>query len=240
MGFEFFDDDIIKELCDDSVRQAVSQLEGEDTPAGEFTVVLSSEAGGTMIHEACGHGMEADLVLSGSVYRDKVGQKIASAKVTVKDDGTIKNKRGTLNYDDEGIKTEETVLIENGVLKGYMQSRLTAKKFGTKSTGNGRRQTYMHLPLVRMRNTFIAPGKDNPEDIVKSVEDGIFVRKMGGGQVDVIKRAAEIEAYNSKAKMSNNVPVDYTTPKYVWKPKGAKPGMWLYEKFSTIFVKPKE
>ena len=186
MGYEFFDDDMVKELCDDSVRQAVSQLEGEDAPAGEFTVVLSSEAGGTMIHEACGHGMEADLVLSGSVYRDKVGQKIASEKVTVKDDGTIKNKRGTLNYDDEGIKTEETVLIENGVLKGYMQSRLTAKKFDTESTGNGRRQTYMHLPLVRMRNTFIAPGKDNPEDIVKSVEDGIFVRKMGGGQVDVI------------------------------------------------------
>ena len=186
MGYEFFDDCMIKELCDDSVRQAVSQLEGEDAPAGEMTVVLSSEAGGTMIHEACGHGMEADLVLSGSVYRDKVGKKIASEKVTVRDDGTLKNKRGTLNYDDEGIKTEDTVLIENGILKGYMQSRLTAKKFNTQSTGNGRRQTYMHLPVVRMRNTFIAPGKDKPEEIIKSVEDGIFVKKMGGGQVDVI------------------------------------------------------
>ncbi|WP_158245274.1 TldD/PmbA family protein [Petrotoga sp. 9PWA.NaAc.5.4] len=186
MGFEFFTDEMIEKLTKDVVRQVVSQIEGEDAPAGEFTVVLSSEAGGTMIHEACGHGMEADLVLSGSVYRDKVGKKIASEKINVVDDGTDKNKRGTLNYDDEGTPTKRTVLIENGILKGYMHSKITAKKFNVESTGNGRRESYMVLPIVRMRNTMILPGKDNPEDIIKSVKYGIFVRKMGGGQVDVI------------------------------------------------------
>ncbi|KUK80223.1 MAG: Peptidase U62 modulator of DNA gyrase, partial [Petrotoga mobilis] len=127
MGFEFFKDEMIEKVTKDAVRQVVSQIEGVDAPAGEFTVVLSSEAGGTMIHEACGHGMEADLVLSGSVYREKVGKKIASEKITVVDDGTDKNKRGTLNYDDEGTPTYKTVLIEKGVLKGYMHSKITAK-----------------------------------------------------------------------------------------------------------------
>jgi TldD protein len=185
-GFEFFTDEMIIKASKEACNQAIVQLEGEDAPAGEFTVILSSEAGGTMVHEACGHGMEADLVLSGSVYRDKVGKKIASEKITVIDDGTLPNKRGTLNYDDECNKTEKTVLIENGVLKGYMHSRITAKKFGVEPTGNGRRETYMHLPIVRMRNTLIAPGKDDPDEILKSVENGIFVKKMGGGQVDVI------------------------------------------------------
>ncbi len=106
-GFEFFTDEMIRIVVEDAVRQVIAQIEGEDAPAGEFTVVISSEAGGTMIHEACGHGMEADLVLSGSVYRDKIGQKIASEKITVVDDGTIMNKRGTLNYDDEGTPTKE-------------------------------------------------------------------------------------------------------------------------------------
>jgi TldD protein len=186
MGFEFFTDEMIEKVAKDAVRQVVSQIEGVDAPAGEFTVVLSSEAGGTMIHEACGHGMEADLVLSGSVYREKVGKKIASEKITVVDDGTDKNKRGTLNYDDEGTPTQRTVLIENGVLKGYMHSKITAKKFGVEPTGNGRRESYMVLPIVRMRNTMILPGEDDPKDIIKSVKYGIFVRKMGGGQVDVI------------------------------------------------------
>lgn len=186
MGFEFFSDDMIEKVTKDAIKQVISQIEGEDAPAGEFTVVLSSEAGGTMIHEACGHGMEADLVLSGSVYRDKIGKKIASDKVTVVDDGTDENKRGTLNYDDEGTPTQRTILIENGVLKGYMHSKITAKKFGVDPTGNGRRESYMVLPIVRMRNTMILPGKDDPEDIIKSVKHGIFVRKMGGGQVDVI------------------------------------------------------
>lgn len=185
-GFEFFTDELIKETAKNSARQAIAQLEGEDSPAGEFTVVMSSEAGGTMIHEACGHGMEADLVLAGSAYRDKVDKEIVSKKVTVVDDGTIANKRGTLNFDDEGTSTDKTILIEKGVLKGYMHSKLTAKKFGVKPTGNGRRESYMHLPVVRMRNTLIESGEDNPEDIIKSVEKGIFVKKMGGGQVDVI------------------------------------------------------
>jgi len=185
-GFEFFTDEMIKETVENAARQAIAQLEGEDSPAGEFTIVLSSEAGGTMIHEACGHGMEADLVLSGSVYREKVGQQIASPKITVIDDGTIANKRGSLNFDDEGTKTEKTVLIENGILKNYMHSKLTAKKFNVVPTGNGRRETYTKLPVVRMRNTLIVEGNDSPEEILKSVEKGIFVRKMGGGQVDVI------------------------------------------------------
>ena len=186
-GFEFFTDEVIEKVAKTAADIAIHQLEAEDAPAGEMTVVISSEAGGTMIHEACGHGLEADLVLKGgSIYAGKIGQKVASDVVTVIDDGTLKNYRGSMNFDDEGNETERTVLIENGVLKGYMHSMITARKMGVKPTGNGRRESYEHVPIPRMRNTFIAPGKDDPEKIISSVEKGILVVKMGGGQVDIV------------------------------------------------------
>ena len=186
-GFEFFTDEVIEKVAKTAADIAIHQLEAEDAPAGEMTVVISSEAGGTMIHEACGHGLEADLVLKGgSIYAGKIGQKVASDVVTVIDDGTMKNYRGSMNFDDEGNETERTVLIENGILKGYMHSMITARKMGVKPTGNGRRESYEHIPIPRMRNTFIAPGKDDPEKIISSVEKGILVVKMGGGQVDIV------------------------------------------------------
>ncbi len=186
-GFEFFTDEIVERVAKTAADVAIHQLEAEDAPAGEFTVVISSEAGGTMIHEACGHALEADLVLKGgSVFAGKIGQKVAFEKVTVVDDGTLENYRGTMNFDDEGTPTERTVLIENGVLKGYMHSMLTAKKMGVKPTGNGRRESYEHIPIPRMRNTFIEAGDTDPEEIISSVDKGILVVKMGGGQVDIV------------------------------------------------------
>ncbi len=186
-GFEFFTDEVIERVAKGAAETAVHQLEAEDAPAGEYTVVISSQAGGTMIHEACGHGLEADLVLKGgSIYAGKMGQKVAADGVTVIDDGTLRNYRGTLNFDDEGNETERTVLIENGILKGYMHSMLTARRMGVKPTGNGRRESYEHIPIPRMRNTFIAPGDKDPEEIISSVDKGILVVKMGGGQVDIV------------------------------------------------------
>jgi TldD protein len=150
-------------------------------------VVLSSEAGGTMIHEAVGHGLEADLAQQNlSVYSGKLGQTVASPIITVLDDGTISGKRGSSFFDEEATRTERTVLIENGVLKNYMYDRLSAMKDVKQSTGNGRRESYHFRPIPRMSNTMIAPGKTPPDDIVKSLEKGLFVKKMGGGQVNTV------------------------------------------------------
>jgi len=150
-----------------------------------MTVVMSSEAGGTMVHEACGHGLEADLVQKGlSVYRGKLGQKVAADGVSVIDDATLEVKYGSFSFDDEGNYGEKTVLIDNGRLVRYMYDRLTARKDGTQSTGNGRRESYQHKPIPRMSNTFIAPGQDDPHDIIESTKYGLLVKKMGGGQVN--------------------------------------------------------
>lgn len=138
-----------------------------------------------MVHEACGHGLEADLVQKKlSVYGDKIGQKVASSLVTVVDDATILGKFGTYRFDDEGIHGQKKTLIENGVLKGYMYDHLTAQKDHQKSTGNGRRESYREKPIPRMTNTYIAAGKDDPEKIIKDTKNGIFVKRMGGGQVN--------------------------------------------------------
>jgi TldD protein len=140
-----------------------------------------------MVHEAVGHGLEGDLVHAGvSVYAGKTGEQVASSLVTVIDDATIPNARGSFSFDDEGIPAQRTVLVENGILKGYLYDRLTAMKAGAVSTGNGRRESYHAKPVVRMTNTLIAPGDTPPEDIVKTVEKGLFVRKMGGGQVNTV------------------------------------------------------
>ncbi len=185
-GFELFKETPPEEVARESARLAITQLRAEPAPAGTYQVVLSSSAGGTMIHEACGHGLEGDLVeKGGSVYKGKIGQKVASELITVVDDGTLPGKRGTTGIDDEGIPSQRVVLIENGILKGYLHSRKTARRFGVSPTGNGRRESFRHLPIPRMRNTMILPGKDDPEEIIKSVEKGILIKKMGGGQVDI-------------------------------------------------------
>src|SRR5262249_18533296 len=148
---------------------------------GTMPVVLSSEAGGTMVHEAVGHGLEADLASLGlSVYHKKNGQKIAGDQITVVDDATLPHKRGAFVFDDEGTPSERTVLIEKGVLKNYMYDRRMAMRDGAKSTGNGRRESYRFKPICRMTNTMILSGGDGPESIVRSTEKGLFVKKMGG------------------------------------------------------------
>ncbi|BAI80572.1 peptidase U62, modulator of DNA gyrase [Deferribacter desulfuricans SSM1] len=170
-----------------ALKRALQNLEADYAPAGEMCVILSSNAGGTMVHEAVGHGLEADLATNGlSVYQNKIGEKVASEKITVIDDATLDGKRGSFYFDDEGVEAQRTVLIENGVLKNYMYDRLYAMKNNCQSTGNGRRQSYRYKPIVRMTNTLIAPGNDNPDDIISSVDEGLFVVKMGGGQVNTV------------------------------------------------------
>ncbi|HHW07753.1 MAG TPA: TldD/PmbA family protein [Clostridia bacterium] len=185
VGFELFDEVSPVELAKKAAQRALLMLRAKPAPAGQMMVVMSGEAGGTMIHEACGHGLEADLVQKQlSVYRGKIGQKVASELVTVIDDATLPNKYGSFAFDDEGNPAQRTVLIENGILKGYMYDYLTAKKEGKTSTGNGRRESFRDRPIVRMTNTFIAPGNSDPEEIIRSVQKGFYVKKMGGGQVN--------------------------------------------------------
>lgn len=162
-------------------------LEAEKAPAGEAAVVLSSSAGGTMIHEAIGHGLEADIIQKGaSKYCGKISKKIASPLITVIDDPTLPNKRGSYRFDDEGNPSRKTILVKGGILKSYLYDYLTAKKDKINPTGNGRRESYHYRPIPRMSNTYIASGKSDPEEIIKSTKKGLFVKKMGGGQVDSV------------------------------------------------------
>lgn len=187
MGFEVFDRVSPEEVALIAAKRGIMMLSARKAPAGKMSVVLSSEAGGTMVHEAVGHGLEADLAQQGlSVYTGKLGQQIASPLITVVDDSTLPGKRGSFAFDDEGTESRKRVLIENGILKGYMYDRLTAMKDGVSSTGNGRRESYQHQPIPRMTNTLISPGSGNPAEIIKSVEKGLFVKKMGGGQVNTV------------------------------------------------------
>ncbi|MCX7737840.1 MAG: TldD/PmbA family protein [Hydrogenothermaceae bacterium] len=190
IGYELFNEDyvnVIDYVATKSAERAVLGLKAKPAPAGSFTVVMSSEAGGTMIHEAVGHGLEADLANNGlSVYAGKIGEKVASELVTVVDDGAIKGKNGSFNFDDEGVPAQRKVLIEKGILKGYMYDRLSAMKEGRESTGNGRRDSYKNIPIVRMTNTYIESGRDNPYDIIKDTKKGVYVVKMGGGQVNTV------------------------------------------------------
>lgn len=186
-GFELFEEKSAAELGRESAQRALTLLDAEPCPAGQMTVVLSSEAGGTMVHEACGHGLEGDLVRKGlSAYAGKIGQKVASEKITVVDDATIPGKYGSYRYDDEGNPAQKTVLIENGILKQYMNDYETAQKTGAALSGNGRRESYKEKPVTRMSNTYIAPGTDKVEDIIASTEYGLYVKRMGGGQVNTL------------------------------------------------------
>jgi len=184
-GFEIFDDTDVSQLAKSAAQRAVAMLDAKPAPAGKMAVVMASEAGGTMVHEACGHGLEADLVQKKlSVYGGKLGQKVASELITVVDDGTRDGKYGSFRYDDEGTPASKTVLIEKGILKSYMYDRLTGRKENRESTGNGRRESYQDRPIPRMTNTYIEPGTSDPQQIIAETKQGLLVKKMGGGQVN--------------------------------------------------------
>ncbi len=187
-GYEYFTEERIEDIVVKTVKRLSGLLKAEEAPMGVKTVVLASDAGGTMIHEAIGHGLEADLAMEGlSCYKDMLNKNIASSLINVVDDSTIPNMRGTYAFDDEGVPSERTVLVENGILKNYMFDRFHAMKFNARATGNGRRESFRHRPIPRMSNTMILPGKDDPSNIVASVDDGVYVVKMGGGQVDTVR-----------------------------------------------------
>jgi TldD protein len=187
MGFELFDLHSPEEVAEVATKRSLLMLSARKAPMGRMAVVLSSEAGGTVIHEAIGHGLEADLAQHGlSVYSKKIGEKVASSLITVVDDPTLPQKRGSYAFDDEGVASQKTILVEKGILRGYLYDRLSALEDGVESSGNGRRESYQYKPIPRMSNTMILPGKMGPEEIVHSVEKGLFVKKMGGGQVNTV------------------------------------------------------
>ncbi|MDK2926412.1 MAG: TldD protein [Bacillota bacterium] len=184
-GLELLTPDRVRELGARAARRALLLLKARPAPAGRMPVVLAGEAGGTMIHEACGHGLEADIVgKEMSVYAGKVGQRVASELVTVIDDPTLPGKYGSFSFDDEGTPAQKTVLIENGILKTYMYDLEWARRHGKDSTGNGRRQSFHFPPIPRMTNTYLAAGGTPPEEIIARTPHGLLVKRMGGGQVN--------------------------------------------------------
>ena len=184
-GF-FLEEDRAVEYAREAVRQALVNLEAVDTPAGSMPVVLGPGWPGILLHEAIGHGLEGDFNRKGtSAFAGRVGERVASPLCTVVDDGTLEGRRGSLNVDDEGVVSQNTVLIENGILKGYMQDRMNAGLMGVAPTGNGRRESYAHLPMPRMTNTYMLAGESDPEEIIRSVDRGLYAVNFGGGQVDI-------------------------------------------------------
>lgn len=182
----FLDEDRAMSYAREALRQALVNLEAIAAPAGSMPVVMGAGWSGVLLHEAVGHGLEGDFNRKGSsAYSGKVGQKVASSLCTIVDDGTLAGRRGSLSVDDEGTPTQCTTLIENGVLKGYMQDKLNARLMGVADTGNGRRESYAHLPMPRMTNTYMLAGESDPEEIIRSVKKGIYCANLGGGQVDI-------------------------------------------------------
>jgi TldD protein len=183
---ELVADDKPLALAREAVRQALVNLDAVPAPAGSMTVVLGSGWPGILLHEAIGHGLEGDFNRKGtSAFAGRIGERVASELCTIVDDGTLSRRRGSLNIDDEGTPTQCTTLIENGVLKGYLQDKMNARLTGTASTGNGRRESFAHITLPRMTNTYMRPGKTPPEEILASVQKGIYAVNFGGGQVDI-------------------------------------------------------
>jgi TldD protein len=175
-----------RRYADEAVRQALVNLEAGDAPAGTMPVVLGPGWPGVLLHEAVGHGLEGDFNRKGtSAYAGRIGDKVAATGVTIVDNGTLPNRRGSLTIDDEGTPTTETVLIENGILKGYMQDKMNARLMGMAATGNGRRESFAHLPMPRMTNTYMLAGQHQPEDIIQSVKRGLYAVNFAGGQVDI-------------------------------------------------------
>jgi TldD protein len=186
VGMDFFSDQLLDHYSDEAARQAIIQLEAQDAPAGSMEVVLGPGWPGVLLHEAVGHGLEADFNRKGSsAFSGLIGQKVASELCTVIDDGAMPNRRGSLNIDDEGNPTSQTVLIENGVLRGYLQDKLSSRLTRASLTGNGRRENYRHMPMPRMTNTFLLNGASAPDDIIRSVKRGLYAVQFGGGQVDI-------------------------------------------------------
>jgi len=186
-GFEMFDEVSPEEIARRAAREAVVMLKAEDAPAGIMDVVMQNGWGGVLVHEAVGHPLEADNIAKKvGAFTGKLGQKVASDVFTMVDDGSLPNFRGTTNFDDEGTQMKRNVLIENGVLKKYMTDILSAKQIDMERTGNGRRESFRHIPIPRMTNTFIEKGEDNPEDILTSTKEGIYVQSLSGGSVNPI------------------------------------------------------
>ncbi len=184
-GFELLEKNSPEEIAAAAACRAVRMLEARPAPAGRMPVVMAGEAGGTMVHEACGHGLEADLVQKGlSVYAGKEGQQVAAASVTVIDDATMPDRYGSYAFDDEGVPSRKVTLIEGGILKDFLYDRLSAMRADRDSNGHGRRESYQDKPIPRMGNTYIAPGRDDPDKIIKQAGHGLLVKKMGGGQVN--------------------------------------------------------
>jgi TldD protein len=185
IGVEDFDEIPVEDTAKAAAGRAVNMLRARPAPSGKLPVVLKKGAGGVLFHEACGHGLEADLVgRDASVFRGKVGEQVASPLVTLVDDGTYSREWGTYAIDDEGNPAQRNTLIENGVLTDYMWDHLRARKEGRPPSGNGRRQTYQYLPMVRMTNTFVLAGEDDPEEIIRQTEYGIYCVQLGGGSVN--------------------------------------------------------
>ena len=185
-GLAYFTDDIIRSYVDQAVQAALTNLDSRPAPAGDMTVVLGPGWPGVLLHEAVGHGLEGDFNRKGSsVFAGRIGQRVAAKGVTVLDDGTIADRRGSLNVDDEGCASQRNVLIEDGILKGYIQDRLNARLMGVKPTGNGRRESYAHVPMPRMTNTYMLSGDKTREEILASIKRGLYATNFGGGQVDI-------------------------------------------------------
>ena len=208
LGLNYFTEELLQSYVDKAVSEALVNLKAKPAPAGEMTVVLGSGWPGILLHEAVGHGLEGDFNRKGSsVFSGRIGERVASKGVTVVDDGTIADRRGSLNMDDEGNPTQRNVLIEDGILRGYMQDTLNARLMKTKITGNGRRESYAHLPMPRMTNTFMLNGDKDPQEIIASVKKGIFAANFAGGQVDITSGKFVFSA--SEAYMIENGKITY-------------------------------
>lgn len=185
-GLAYFDDAMVQSYVDEAVQQALTNLDSRPAPAGEMVVVLGSGWPGILLHEAVGHGLEGDFNRKGSsAFAGRIGQRVAAKGVTVLDDGTIADRRGSLNVDDEGNASQRNVLIEDGILRGYIQDSMNARLMGVKPTGNGRRESYAHTPMPRMTNTYMLGGDKDPGEIVASIKKGLYATNFGGGQVDI-------------------------------------------------------
>jgi TldD protein len=206
--YVYYSDEILRDYAAKAVQQAVVNLEAKSAPAGTMTVVLSSGWPGILLHEAIGHGLEGDFNRKGSsAFSGRVGERVAAPGVTVVDDGTIAQRRGSLNIDDEGNPTQCTVLIENGILKGYLQDNLNARLMNQPVTGNGRRESFAHIPMPRMTNTYMLNGDKDPEEIIASVKHGLYAVNFGGGQVDITSGKFVFSA--AEAYMIENGKISY-------------------------------
>ena len=205
---DYFTDEILESYAKKAVKQSLINLEARPAPAGSMTVVLGSGWPGILLHEAIGHGLEGDFNRKGtSAFSNMMGKQVAAKGITVVDDGTIENRRGSLNVDDEGNATQETVLIEDGILVGYLQDNLNARLMNMPLTGNGRRESYAYSPMPRMTNTYMPNGKYSPKEIINSVENGLYAENFGGGQVDITSGKFVFSA--SEAWMIKDGKLDY-------------------------------